>query len=170
MATTKNTTPLCPTPSVMIVDIEGYQIDHEFIIKELALYDPFTMSFWVGTFQPPYSLNSLKKRVTDRIERSNTHGLTWNEGQYSYFLLGSILQAFAGRYSLYAHGMYKCHIIQNIINCSVGDLCAMDFPSSVYDLPFAAFCHFHDSTKQTCALDKAARLGQRYVNLFSMKC
>lgn len=160
--------PGCPSPQIMIADIEGFLIDEQFFIKELALYDPFAMVHWVGTFQQPFSLASMKKKVIDSVnsQQFTLHGMDWESGQYPYSYLPQTLWTFASNYQLYAENKKKCEIIQEFSNCTVIDLACIDIPP-LYELPFGAYCYFHDATRCSCALDRAVRIGHYFLNVFA---
>ena len=152
--------PLCPTPQLLIADFEGYQIDNDYFIKELAFYEPFGMFYWVGTFKFPFSLASCKKKFIDNLEKQKfiNHGLDWDRGEYFYSSLPHWIACFASKYHIYVPNDEKTHILRQITGYLFDNLSCMDIPP-LYDLPFGAVCPFHDSTQNSCALDKAVRLG-----------
>ena len=160
--------PTCSTPQVMIVDFEGYEFDGNYFIKELAFYDPFGMYRWNTTFRSPFALISCKKRLTENIElqQFQSHGLTWESGQLPYSGQAHIVSSFASNYQLYAQNSEKTQILEQVSNCTITDLSFMNVPP-VYELPFGSFCFYHDVTKFSCALDKAVRIGQYFLNLYS---
>ena len=160
--------PACPTPQIMIVDFEGYEFENNFFIKELAFYDPFGMSHWVSTFQSPFALTSCKKRLVENIEKQQLelHGLEWGSGQLSFSSQAQVVFSFSSNYQLFAQNAKKCQVLENISNCTITDLSCLNMPA-VYELPFGSFCSFHDSTKFSCALDKAVRMGQYFLNSYS---
>ena len=59
-------TPVC-TPNVLIVDFTGFEF-HENFIRQLALFQPFNKTCWVGTFQKPFSNHSWNKKMLKTTE------------------------------------------------------------------------------------------------------
>ena len=159
--------PTCPTPQMMIVDFETFEIEDHHYIKELAFYNPFQMHHWVSTFQSPFTLLSLKKSFRNKVENQqfDLHGLEWGGGLLPYTSVFQVLYSFASNCTLYTQNSEKSRILQHLTNCTILDLDYMDIPP-VYELPFGSYCYFHDSSKFSCALDKAIRIGQYYKDNF----
>jgi hypothetical protein len=158
-----------PTPNVLIVDFEGFYVDKEFTIKELAFYHPFTSCYWSGTFLPPFQMAYCKKKISHHIQRqSEGHGLMWEEGLYPQHMIAHILHYYATTHYLYAPDAAKSRILQMHTVHNIGNLESMNFPPWNI-LPFGSYCFFHDSTHCSCALDRCVRLGKHFFHLHSMK-
>lgn len=158
--------PMYPTPNVLMVDFNGFQLGEDVFIKELALYHPFAMTYWVGTFQPPFSKTYCKKKILDSIDYQtvNHHGISWDEGQYPYAMLPHFLNYCTTVTTLYTESPQKANDLQQLTQSPV---CHLDFQDN---LPLASYCSLHDATKCYCALDHAVRLGRCFAQMFSFKC
>lgn len=161
--------PMYPMPNVLIVDFKGFQLDKDFFIKELAFYHPFAMNYWTATFQQPFAKAYCKKKMTDMINsQTSFHGLSWEEGQYPYYMLPQILNYFASTYTVYVQGLQKCQWLQHLTSFTISNLDHMNFPSAD-TLPLGSYCSFHDSTQYSCAIDNAVKLGHCFVEMYAFK-
>ena len=157
-------TAMYPTPSILIVDYNGFQLDDDFFIKELALYQPFAKTYWVGTFKRPFNKCYCKKKILDSIDQQTLrHMLSWDEGEYPYFMLPHILKYFSSLQHLYAKNSEKACELYKFTDYPVNILYSPE------NLPFGSYCSFHDATKYYCALDNAVRMGQYFVQMHSFK-
>ena len=153
-----------PTPNILIVDYTGFQLEQNFFIKELALYNPFAMTYWVGSFQKPFSKTVCKKKILDQIDAQTLHhGLSWDGGQYPYSLLPHFLKYFTCVHNLYATCAEKTNELQCLTDSPI---CHLNFEDS---FAFGSHCPLHDATKFYCALDRAVRVGQCFANMYSFK-
>ena len=159
-----------PSSNGLIVDVEGFQMKKDFYVKEMAFVNPQSKAYWVGTFLPPYSRQAMKKRYIQDMDWAmrNLHGLKWEEGLYPYNVAFTMLNHFGNNSQLLAKGREKCLWIQQHTSLPVIDLEELGCPPAK-DLPFGSFCVFHNSLHKSCALDKAAKLGQYVMDLFSLK-
>lgn len=157
------TTPLYPTPNILIVDYTGFKLDQDIFIKELALYHPFATTCWIGTFQKPFSKTYCKKKVLANIDaQTETYGISWDEGQYPYSMLPHFLKYFAN-IAMYATSVEKAYHIQQFTDIPISHLPVPD------DLPFGSYCPMHDATSCYCALDHAVRVGRWFADMHSFK-
>lgn len=155
--------PMYPTPNILIVDYTGFQLDQDIFIKELALYHPFAMTYWTGTFQKPFSKTYCKKKMVTNIETQTlTHGLSWDEGQYPYYMLPHFLKYFTN-ICMYATSADKAYHIQQITDTPISHLNVSGM------LPHASYCPLHDATSVYCALDHAVRVGRSFADMHSFK-
>lgn len=153
-----------PTPSVLIIDYSGFQLDDDIFIKELALYQPFAKTYWVGTFKRPFAKSYCKKKIIDSIDQQTlTHMISWDDGEYPYFMLPHILKYFSCSQNLYAKNNDKACQLYKFTDYPVNILYCED------NLPFGSFCSLHDSTKCYCALDHAVRMGRYFAEMYSFK-
>ena len=157
------TAPLYPTPNILIVDYTGFELDQDIFIKELALYHPFAMTYWIGTFQKPFSKTYCKKKIVANIDaQTRTHGLTWDDGQYPYSMLPHFLKYFTN-ICMYATSADKAYHIQQLTDTPISHLTVPD------GLPFGSLCPMHDATSCYCALDHAVRVGRSFADMHSFK-
>ena len=96
------------------------------------------------------------------------HGLTLEEGQYPYSLSGTMISYLGSTHQLNAKGHEKCLWLQQYMIYLVVDLEKYRCPATK-ELQFGCFCTFHNTLERSCTLDKAMRLGQYYMEPFSMK-
>ena len=141
----------------------------EFYIKELAFFHPFTMEYWSGIFKAPFILTNCKKKLRNNIERNTEqHGLNWEHGDHPYYMVDQMLHFFGYYHILHAAAEVTCRILQQHTSYTITKLENMNIPKW-YMLPFGSYCYYHDSMKNTCALDKCVRLGHSLRELYSMK-
>ena len=102
-----------PTPNILIVDCEGFHVDEEFYVKELAFFHPFTMEYWSGIFKAPFILTNCKKKLRNNIERNTEqHGLNWEHGDHPYYMVDQMLHFFGYYHILHAADEVTCRILQ----------------------------------------------------------
>ena len=160
-----------PTTSSLIIDVEGFKVNKDFYVKEMAFYNAVTKEHWVGTFKPPFDKQCMKKGFASNIDlyaQART-GLTWEEGSYPYNVAFTMLSYFGNSHQLYASGRDMCQWIQQHTSLSVVDLEELGCPN-VKEVPFGSYCVYHNSLKKrTCALAKAIRMGYYLMDMFSLK-
>ena len=162
-------TAMPPSPNVLIVDVEGFQIKKDFYVKELAFYQPFTKEYWLATFKPPFDRQYVKKKFSTDMDwvTRNLHGIKWEDGQFPYPMAYHMISYFGSSYQLYAKGEEKSLWVQQQTPFTVVNLELLGFPKAK-DLAFGTFCKNHNTLEKSCALDKAVRLGRYYEELFAM--
>ena len=159
-----------PSPhNSLIVDVEGFQLNKDFYVKELAFYQPSTREYWAATFKPPFGRQYVKKRFASDMDwvTRNLHGLKWEDGQFPYAMAFHMISHFGSTYQLYAKGEEKSLWVQQQTPFTVVNLELLGFPKAK-ELPFGCFCRHHNTLEKSCALDKAVRLGTYYNELFSL--
>ena len=57
-----------PSRNILIVDLEGFQLKKDFYVKELAFYNPTTMTCWTGLFNPPFDRQFVKKKYATDMD------------------------------------------------------------------------------------------------------
>lgn len=76
---------------VAIVDVQGFQLQNEFIVKEMAIRIDNQLSHFLFKPKIPYrDLMDNEKRTVKYIER-NIHGLRYSNGYVSYTEIDDIL-------------------------------------------------------------------------------
>lgn len=154
---------------VMIICMEGFQLEQNFYVKELAVHNPYNANYWIGTFKPPFDITVTKKRFAKQIEMQSrcTHGLNWEEGQYPYSMAFHIIQKFGTCNQLFAKGNNMCSWIEQVVPVPVTNIELLGCPSLEH-LPHAYYCQFHNNCQKQCALDKAVRIGRFYSQVHNM--
>ena len=135
---------------VLIIDLEGFQLRKDFYLKELAFYNPNTMTCWTDLFNPPFDRQFVKKMYATDMDWATRHlyGLTWEEGQYPYSLSATMISHFGSTHQLYAKGHEKCLWVQQYMTYPMIDLEKYGCPASK-EQPFGCFCTFHNTLERS---------------------
>ena len=157
-------------PDILIVAIEGFQLNNDFYAKELAFFNPTNMRCWSGLFKAPFEKKYLKKKAADVIENftRTVHGLKWEEGVFPYPMIYHVVSHFGSENHLYSKGKDMCAWLQQFTSTPVIDLDQFGCPG-IQELPHGCLCMHHNTLDKSCAIDKAVRLGQYYTKMFSLQ-
>ena len=149
----------------IVIDVEGFYLKSlGFILKEVSVCSENIND--TVLFKSPYDLNLLTRAEKYSISwlTCNLHGLSWEEGQYSYSDRFNIFQSFVLRYpdaKFFTKGAEKCAIIQSLLpNHSIFNLEDLNCPK-VCDLLLndkTIYCPYHKTAKYKrchCARQKA---------------
>lgn len=153
--------------SCCFVDVQGFQCDNTFILKELALQNLHGTVQEHFLFKPPFEFCELsqKDQITNSWLTRKNHCLDWYCGEIKYNRFTLVLERIARTYScIYVKGKMKrdwlldyvprhCKII-NLENLGCPPLLDLSF------IPTISCCLNHPS----CALSIASRLRTWYIS------
>lgn len=142
--------------------------DNKLIVKEFSVFLPDFKEdiFKVATFGPPYGKQYLPKNIKmhNRYVTNNIHGLSWDDGEYSFYEMDNILWSMTYRLNvIYVKGAEKAKVLQSLLPyLSVINIEVLGCPS-LDKLPlFDAACENEVHVRfprLSCASKNAKRLG-----------
>ncbi|WP_221935963.1 hypothetical protein, partial [Klebsiella pneumoniae] len=99
-----------------VIELQGFRNNsHEFIVKELAIFDIATHVVNYFLFKPPFPFRVLNNKAfrTNRWLTQNFHHLTWDEGFTEYKELTNIMHHYCKQYDeIYTSGLEKSQWIR----------------------------------------------------------
>lgn len=156
-----------------IVDIEGFNIKNQFIVKEFAYYRLCDFQKAQLLFSSPFPWKELssKEKGTARYCERNLHRLPWSSGNINYQNRIKIFRSvFKSGDTIFVKGLQKQKYFESVLQPAdvwVKNLEEYSFPSvNQIELKTPAVCPFH-SRKQTrhCALAKVVKLASYWEQL-----
>ena len=101
-----------------VIDIEGFRLENDFIVKELALckVEDFSSSHY--TFDPPFRWNILKKKEqkTAKYCEKYLHQIRWSSRGHSIKELAKLIGDTCKKDDIiYVKGGYKRFVLVNIL-------------------------------------------------------
>lgn len=157
-------------PDTLFVGVEGFQLNNDFYLKELAFFNPVTMQCWSGLFKPPFDKKYMKKKGADAIDTitRNVHGLKWDDGAFPYPMAYYVVSHFGSENLLYSKGKDVCAWLQQFTTTPIIDLDQFGCPP-LKELPHGCLCLHHNTLDKSCAIDKAVRMGQFFSKVFALQ-
>lgn len=136
---------------MLVIDLQGFYIGKQFIVKELAAYDGHTKTHFV--FKPPFDKSFLSNKDRRQVQwlENNYHRLDWNCGFVDLDNLNNILKKMESNSDvIYVKGKQKCKFLKQYIDN------VLEFPHdkefSLRDYRVRPKCSFHNGLYGHCSL------------------
>lgn len=107
----------------VVIDVQGFQLQHTFTVKELAIYDGYRLAHFVFKPKIPFKNLSSKERRVVRWSEDNHHCLPYHQGHVSQDELPRILTEFTRNFQrVYVKGHQKLNILRIYLNIPIVNL------------------------------------------------
>lgn len=164
------------TPRVLIVSFDSFTIGDDFILKDLALFQPYARTYWYGMFRPPMPLETLSESTRSEIAHQASsighNHISWAEGFYEQSFISHVLNYFAAYNSVYAVTSSQRDVLQKLCLQPISTLDTISFTPPSCQTYSASLCPEHDhlfDSNHQCSLMRVEHSGRQFVNIHSMR-
>lgn len=161
-----------PSPSVMIVAVEGVYVGGRFVLKELAFYQPYTRQVWVGAFMAPMNFEVLKADVQRNVREQIRDGvnINFNDGHYQPLLITHILNFFGSYSHLLAVDDITRDTLLQYTTYPVSSVSTINLPPPTpASARHGTCCKYHGFRTYKCALNNAIQTGANFVEMHALR-
>lgn len=146
--------------TMIVLDMQGFVIDKEFIVKELATSNGYQIYHFI--FKPPIDFRMLsdKDQTGVRYLEHFHHGLRYSEGFVNYEDLDNIIcKILCGAGTVYVKGHQKYDFLNKISRCRATIINLEDQNPTKFEKETPK-CMAHQSDSNSCSINNCEKLFQ----------